>query len=74
MAAKIEFHERYWRSVSKEGATVAFLITRASDRNSLAKKFIKSLLIPNPIYRPTAAAALIDHVRPWFLAPMLGYR
>ncbi|KAF9781001.1 Pkinase-domain-containing protein [Thelephora terrestris] len=44
MAAKIEFHERYWRSVSKE-----------------AKKFIKSLLIPNPIYRPTAAAALIDH-------------
>ena len=29
----------------------------------LAKNFIKSLLNPNPTQRPTAAAALADHVR-----------
>ena len=71
MAAKVEFHDRYWKSVSKEGAATlpaAFLITHISDRNSLAKNFIKSLLTPNPIYRPTAAAALIDHVRIRFSA------
>ncbi|KAF5309518.1 hypothetical protein D9619_012404 [Psilocybe cf. subviscida] len=44
-AAKIEFHERYWKNVSAE-----------------AKQFIKTLLNPNPLQRPTAEEALKD---PW---------
>ncbi|KAG5650168.1 hypothetical protein H0H81_000471 [Sphagnurus paluster] len=43
--AKIEFHDRYWKSISDE-----------------AKDFIKTLLQPDPLKRPTAAEA---YEHPW---------
>ena len=66
MAAKIEFHDRYWKNVSQEGATTSrtiLLTTHTSAQKYLAKNFIKSLLNPSPTKRPTAADALADHVR-----------
>jgi serine/threonine protein kinase len=51
MAAKIEFHDRYWKNVSQEGAitfrTTPFA-THTSTLKYLAKNFIKSLLNPVP--------------------------
>lgn len=66
MAAKIEFHDRYWKNVSQEGATTfctILLTTHTSAQKYLAKDFIQSLLNPSPTKRPTAAGALADHVR-----------
>ena len=66
MAAKIEFHDRYWKNVSQEGV-VTSCITPCHGSHvcwiRLAKQFIKSLLKPDPTKRPTAAAALANHVR-----------
>lgn len=69
MAAKIEFHERYWKSVSQEGATDSYATHSQHSLiglKSLAKDFIKTLLNPDPTKRPTAADASIAYVRTLF--------
>ena len=75
MAAKIEFHDRYWKNVSQEGATTSRAIllftTHTSAQKYLAKNFIKLLLNPDPTKRPTAAGALADHVRILLPCPAL---
>ncbi|KAJ7596053.1 kinase-like domain-containing protein [Mycena floridula] len=62
-AAKIEFHERYWKNVSQQGMSsdglLPFLLAYPV---STAKDFIVSLLNPDPVKRPTAAQAL---AAPW---------
>jgi len=59
--AKIVFHERYWKNTSSEGE-IFLLKTRSLVTFSSAKSFIKSLLNPDPLQRPSAAQALAD---PW---------
>ena len=69
MAARIQFHDRYWKNVSQEGATTTSCTTlhttptHTSVRESIAKDFIRLLLSPDPYKRPTAAGALSAHVR-----------
>jgi len=59
--AKIEFHDRYWKNTSIEGEIIPAK-TLFTYNISLAKTFIRTLLNPDPLQRPTAAQALAD---PW---------
>lgn len=60
--AKIEFHDRYWKNVSVHGQ--CFRTSRVATTDKFAAKtFIKSLLNPDPVKRPSAAEALNDPVR-----------
>lgn len=66
MAARIQFHDRYWKNVSQEGAVSSCAAIHPLIRqfeNPLAKHFIKLLLSPDPSKRPTATGALSAHVR-----------
>jgi len=55
------FHERYWKNTSIEGEIIPSE-TCSPITFPPAKTFIKSLLNPDPLQRPTAAQALAD---PW---------
>lgn len=67
--AKVEFHERYWKNVSDKGEFSSshphpfflFAVLMRTIR-SPAKNFIRALLNPDPIKRPTAAEASADPV------------
>ena len=53
--AKIEFHERYWSNVSADGMLYVYLDWfTLSLLNLSAKDFVKKLLNPDPVKRPTA--------------------
>ena len=60
--AKIEFHERYWKNISQEGALAGPVIWTLSDLLA-AKDFILSLVIADPSKRLTADDALQHSVR-----------
>ncbi|KAF7303628.1 Protein kinase domain-containing protein [Mycena indigotica] len=60
IAAKIEFHTKYWKNVSDEGVHVVDLPSGFVQPKTSGKAFVKRLLNPNPSERPTAAEALND--------------
>ena len=72
--AKIEFHERYWSNVSADGMLYVYLDSfTLSHMNLSAKDFVKKLLNPDPVKRPTAEEALNHKVRCASCAPHYAF-
>jgi calcium/calmodulin-dependent protein kinase I len=74
MRGKIEFHERYWKNVSEEGGSPvvpcsqSIMSRELAEANhcrldSVAKDFIKELIVLDPAQRLTADAAFQHPVR-----------